>query len=259
MATAMPWIIKRNPTFKNYAQTPLAKLLPEESLRKARRLEAQELQSGVFLSQAGGGFAFHPLPRLAQIAPIHGIVTGDFDADGNDDIYVVQNTHAPIPELGRFDGGLGVLLTGDGRGGFHEVPISQTGLVVPGDARALALLDVDRDGWPEILASRHNAPALLFGNVGCDGRTALRVILQGKVGNSMAIGAQVTLERSDGTRQTRELHAGGGYLSQDTAACFFTLPPSITPRRIIVRWPWGAMSDVATVPHGTTLTLSAER
>jgi enediyne biosynthesis protein E4 len=63
----------------------------------AQRFAATEFRSGVFLSQPDGTYRFEPLPRIAQISPIQGLVAGDFDGDGNADIYAVQNSYSPIP------------------------------------------------------------------------------------------------------------------------------------------------------------------
>ena len=76
----------------------------DDALARARRFEATELRSGVFLSQPGGTYRFAPLPRLAQIAPIQGLVAGDFNGDGRADLFAAQNSFAPNPGLGRFSG-----------------------------------------------------------------------------------------------------------------------------------------------------------
>ena len=43
------------------------------------------------MSQADGTYRFEPLPRIAQIAQLQGMVAGDFDGDGHADIFAVQN------------------------------------------------------------------------------------------------------------------------------------------------------------------------
>ena len=42
----------------------------------------------------------------SQVAPWQGIAAEDFDGDGRADLYVAQNSFAPAPLVGRFDGGL---------------------------------------------------------------------------------------------------------------------------------------------------------
>jgi hypothetical protein len=123
------------------------------------------------------------------------------------------------------------------------VPHAENALIVPGDAKALVAFDLDDDGWPDFLVSRNNETALAFRNRGVAGRNPLRVALRGPAGNPTAVGARISLELADGSTQTAEVHAGSGFCSQSTAACFFGYPDSNPPRRIRVRWPSGAMSE----------------
>ncbi len=265
LGAVIPSILKRYPRNDFYARATLGEIFGDDKLAKAQRFAATELRSGVFLSQPGGAqggsargiFRFEPLPRLAQIAPVQGIVAGDFDGDGHADIYVVQNSYAPIPAVGRFDGGLSQLLRGDGHGHFAAVPPVDSNLIVPGDAKALAVLDLDRDGWPDFLVSRNNSTTLAFHNNGVAGRKSLRVQLHGPAGNPTAIGARITIELTDGSTQTSEVYAGSGYYSQSTAACFFGYPVRTPPKRMHVRWPSGATTDHEVAPGSSELTLSA--
>jgi len=256
LGASIPSVLKRFPRSNNYARSTLGEILGEEKLAAARRFAATELQSGVFLSQADGTYRFEPLPRLAQIAPLQGLVAGDFDGDGHADVYAVQNSYAPIPAVGRFDGGLSQFLRGDGRGHFTPVPVAESGLLVPGDAKALAVLDFGQDGWPDFLVSRNNNTTLAFRNRGVPGRHLLRIQLQGASGNPTAVGARIAVELADGSTQTSEVYAGSGYYSQSTAANFFGYADSNPPRRIRVRWPTGSTADYVVAPGASNLTLS---
>jgi len=247
LGAVMRSVLKRYPKTDDYAKATLAEIVGEKKLAAAQRFAATQFNSGVFLSQPDGTFHFEPLPRIAQIAPIDGLVAGDFDGDGLADLYLVQNSYAPIPSIGRFDGGVSQLLRGNGRGQFVPVPPSESNLVVTGDAKALVVLDVDQDGWPDFLITRNNQTTLAYRNTGVAGRHFLRVWLRGAPGNPTAIGARVMVETADGLTQTSEIYAGSGYYSQSSATCFFGYKEGNPPKKVRIRWPSG-QTTVETLP-----------
>ena len=249
IGASVPAVLKRFPTYDGYSRATLQEILGPDRLAQARRYAATELRSGVFLSQPDGTYRFEPLPRIAQIAPLQGMVAGDFDGSGHLGVYAVQNSFAPIPAVGRFDGGLSQLLSGDGRGHLTPVPPLESGLVVPGDAKALAVADVGRDGWPGFVVTRNNDTPLVFRNRGVAGREPLRITLRGPAGNPSAVGARVTVELEDGSTETLEVYAGSGAYSQSSAACAFGYPDANPARKVRVRWPTGTTSEEA-VPAG---------
>ena len=253
----IPSIMRRFPTNASYARATLGGILGSEKLAKAASYSASELRSGVFLSQPDGSYKFEPLPRIAQIAPLQGIVAGDFDGDGHADIYAVQNSYAPNPSVGRFAGGLSQLLLGDGHGHFSPVPPAESGLVVSGDAKALAVLDVDLSGRPGFLVTLNDDATLAFRNNGAPGGGFLRVALRGPVGNPSCVGARITLILADGSQQATEVYAGSGYYSQSSAACFFGYRGSNPPATIRVRWPRGGSSEQKVPAGESTVTLSS--
>lgn len=258
VSAALPSVRRRLPTYAAYAAASLADIVGDERLQSAHRVEATEFRSGIFLSSdatAERPFEFQVLPRMAQLAPIFGLVAGDFNADGNADLYAVQNTHAPHPEIGRFAGGLGQLLHGDGRGNFDAIAAHASGLVVPGEARALAVTDMDEDGRADFVVTRQNATVLAFRNRSGAPNNAFIVRLVGEVGNLSAIGARITVTTESGKRTAAEIHAGGGYLTQSTAGAIFGFTDDDRPREITVAWPDGSMSTHLYRPGETTLLL----
>jgi len=246
LGAAIPSVLQRYRWNNDYARATLPEILGAHRLAAATRLAATELRCGVFLSQPDGRYRFEPLPRIAQIAPADGIVAGDFDGDGHADIYIVQNSYAPAPAIGRFDGGLSQLLRGDGHGHFTPMPPIESGLVVPGDAKALAVLDLGYDAWPGFVVSRNGEATLAFRNRGVAGGHSLRVVLEGRPGNPHAVGARVTAEYADGATQTGEVCAGSGYYSQSTADLFFGSTDGNPLKRLRIRWPSGS----TTTGHG---------
>jgi hypothetical protein len=111
---------------------------------------------------------------------------------------------------------------------------------VPGDGKALVVTDLKEDGWPDLVASRNDDPALAFRNQGRADYHSFRVFLEGNPGNPTAIGARLILTLADGSTQSAEVAAGSGYLSQSSPACFFSYPAGSPPSQITVRWPDGS-------------------
>ncbi|MEO6004411.1 MAG: VCBS repeat-containing protein [Opitutus sp.] len=159
---AFPWLPKKFPTYKAYAKAQITDLFSSDRLASVRRLAATELASGVFVQEANGTFVFHELPRAAQIAPINAIIARDLDGDGVMDLYCVGNNFGPEPNTGRFDGSLGVLLKGDGHGNFSALSPSDSGLIVPGDARAAVAFSDGQSKRPCVVVARCDGPLLLF-------------------------------------------------------------------------------------------------
>ena len=256
LSIAVP-TIKRQFRFTNdYAAATLEEIVDPEKLAAASRFEATEFRSGVFLSGADGRFTFSTLPRLAQIAPAQGMVAGDFNTDGLTDLYMVQNSFAPIPVTGRFDGGISQVLWGDGQGGFAPGRASGgQALTVTGDAKALVTLDFNNDAWPDFLVSRNNATTVGFPSfIGMfSPPPRLRVSLAGPPGNATGVGARVSLHLTDGSVRVAEVAAGGGYMSQSAPDLFFAIPPSNPATELTVRWPDGIETRHPVPASGTTL------
>jgi hypothetical protein len=163
LAQSFPWLRQKFPTFAEFSRATVESIFPPERLRSATRLAATELASGIFTQQADGTFKFAPLPRPAQLAPINGFVVADLDGDGFADLYCVGNFFGPEPMTGRFDGGVSLLLRGDGHGHFTPVSPAESGLVAVGDARAVARLSPANPGEsPRLAVAQSQGPLLLF-------------------------------------------------------------------------------------------------
>jgi len=73
------------------------------------------------------------------------------------------------------------------------------------------------------------------------------VRLIGPSGNPSAVGAIVRLVSGSKMGPSREVHAGAGYWSQDSAVQVLSLPEA--PTHLWVRWPGGREQTVA-IPAG---------
>ena len=82
------------------------------------------------------------------------------------------------------------------------------------DSRSFALADLDHDGRLEVILKNRNAPQLrILHNAMKDIGGSISFRLRGKKSNRDAIGTSITVE-AGGTRQTRYLQAGSGFLAQ---------------------------------------------
>jgi hypothetical protein len=151
LSKAMPSLKQNFPTFHQFAGAAIEDLFTMERLRRAHRREANTFESGVLINNGRASFEFAALPSLAQIAPARDVELVDLNADGKLDLVIAQNDFSPQRETGRMDGGVSLLLLGDGKGGFDPLWPNRSGIMVAGEARRLAVTDLNRDGRLDIV------------------------------------------------------------------------------------------------------------
>ncbi len=230
---ALPFVAARAPTFRAYGEAGIEDLLGPH-LEKTRRLEAAVLDSLILLNR-GDFFEVRPLPVEAQFAPAFGAAVADFDGDGREDLFLAQNFFGVEPESSRYDAGRGLMLRGDGAGGFTAWSGEASGIKLHGEQRAAAVADFDGDGRADLAVTQYRGATALFHNRAA--RPGLRVRLEGPPGNPGAIGAALRVGREEQFGPAREAHSGSGAGAQDAATLVLALPEGAN--RIQVRWPGG--------------------
>jgi len=243
VARSLPWIIERFSTHEAYAAASVADILAERA-GTAKVLEAAWLETTLFLNR-GDHFEVRVLPMEAQLSPAFGICVGDLDGDGKEDIFLSQNFFAVDGDTPRYDAGRGLCLAGDGLGGFQSMPGQDSGLRIYGEQRGCALADFDNDGRPDLVVTQNGAETKLYQNLGA--KPGLRIRLAGPPGNPNAVGASLRLESGGHLGAVREIHAGSGYWSQDSAVQIMSAPQP--PTQLWVRWPGGKENKVP-IPAG---------
>lgn len=159
---AMPLIREKANTFHQFAISTLSDLYTDTRLNSSLRLEVVELKSGAFLNDGAGKFTFEPLPRLAQIAPSMSSCLADINADGNLDLILAQNFYGPQRETGHMDGGVGLVLAGKGDGSFLPLAARDSGVRVSGDARRVAVVDLNGDKLLDVVFAVNSGPSAAF-------------------------------------------------------------------------------------------------
>ena len=137
----LAYLRDRYTSYAAYADEGLEGVLGAEALKKAGHLTADHLETTLFLNEGGARFRAMPLPQPAQYAPVHVIAVWDADGDGHQDLLLCGNDHHYKLRLGQMDANYGVLLRGDGQGGFGYVPQPQAGFCLKGEVRSLLRLD----------------------------------------------------------------------------------------------------------------------
>jgi enediyne biosynthesis protein E4 len=238
VARALPFLAAKFPTHEAYAKASVEEVLGERAVA-AKVLEAVWLESTVFLNR-GTSFVARPLPVIAQAAPAFGICVADFDGDGNEDIFLAQNFFAVQAEMPRLDAGLGLWLRGNGRGDFTALSAAESGVRIFGEQRGAALADYDGDGRVDLLVGQNGQQTKLFHNSGA--RPGLRVRLVGPSQNPNAIGAVLRLSDRAGAGAAREVQAGSGYWSQNSAVQ--VMSAAARAAQLSVRWPGGGVTNL---------------
>jgi hypothetical protein len=243
--TGLPYLQERVASYGAYANMSVQEIFGA-GLAKAAVLQANTFESMIFTLR-DGKFQGEPLPAEAQFAPAFGVCVGDLDGDGYEDIVLSQNDFALAPSEPRCDAGRGLWLRGDGHGHFTAVPGQQSGIRIYGEQRGCALSDFDGDGRIDLAIGQNGNAIKVLHNVG--GRPALRIRLKGPSGNPNAVGALCRLEAGGVKGAIREVQAGSGYWSQNSAVQVMALPGGRGPSKLWVQWP-GGKTTLADIPLG---------
>src|SRR2546425_6412305 len=134
LTNALPFLKPRYAKYSDYAGQTVEQIFGS-SLNDAVQKQAETFASTIALSNRDGSYTLVPLPREAQIAPLYGILSGDFDHDGKLDLLLAGNFSGVQPEIGSMMASYGLMLRGNGRGGVSPVAAGLSGVVGPRGAR----------------------------------------------------------------------------------------------------------------------------
>ncbi len=133
----LPRMRARFTSYESYADASLTDMFPEADVQSAAHLTANYIATSLFINQGGQSLHLQTLPIEAQYSPVFAISTVDANQDGHSDLLLCgNNSHAKL-RLGKFDANYGILLVGDGKGGFQYIPQAQSGLQLKGDVRSV--------------------------------------------------------------------------------------------------------------------------
>jgi len=159
LTAALPSLKSRYPKYADYARQS-ARDIVGAALDSALVKRVDTFASVLARNNGDGSFTLVPLPREAQIAPVYGILARDFDHDGKLDVLLGGNLAGVQPAFGSMMASYGLLLRGDGTGGFTPVGAAESGFVVPGQTRDIQRLRARRGDL--YIVARNNDRPLFF-------------------------------------------------------------------------------------------------
>ena len=180
-------------------------------------------------------------------APTHkplswGVVFGDFDLDGDLDLYIANGHIYPqadtTPGTGTTFAQRNLLFENEG-GKFRDVTEQAgPGLQVIRSSRGVAVGDIDNDGDLDLVVSNVDAPPTVLRNDSPRRGAWLTVDAPG----ALRVAAEV-----GGKTITRDLLRGGSYLSASDPRFHLGLGPATKVDRLTVTWPGGAKTELTDV------------
>lgn len=157
----LPGLKKKFLTYKDFANADIHQLFTDEQIKDALLLHSNNFKSCFLKNLGHGKFDMQPLPAMAQLSPVFGMVVDDFNSDGNLDVALCGNDYGNEVTNGRYDALNGLVLTGDGKANFIPQPISKSGIYIPGDAKALIKLKGAGNTYL-LAASENRGPFRIF-------------------------------------------------------------------------------------------------
>ena len=131
---------KKYPDFNSFKDQDISQIFSEKERATALVLEANHLETTLFLNENNWNFKAIVLPQEAQLSPVYAISCHDFDADGDLDILLGGNLYKAKPEVGSYDASYGVYLENLGNNKFATTKSSQ-GFSEKGEIRDLQVID----------------------------------------------------------------------------------------------------------------------
>ena len=205
IVSQLPPLKKKFLTYKDFANADIHQMFTADEMKDALVLHANNFKSCYIKNNGNGRFELFSLPAMAQLGPLNGMITDDFNSDGNLDIAITGNDHGNEVTDGKYDALNGLVLLGDGKGNFAAQTILQSGFFVPGDAKALIKLRSADNNY--LLAASQNRGSLkLFHH-----KSANQRLIPLQVPDISAV-----LGYRNGQKQKREINYGSSFLSQSS-------------------------------------------
>jgi hypothetical protein len=190
--------------YKSYANSTIQDIFSAEILKKALIVRANYLNSVFIRNEGNGHFSIKSLPAQAQLSALNGMLTDDFDSDGNLDVLINTNDWSTEVLVGRYDALNGLLLKGDGKGGFTPKSIVESGIFISGNGRGIAKLIGSENKY--LVAASQNRGALKI----------YKLNVENELIKLRPNDLYVEIEYFSGIKRKEEIYYGNSFLSQSS-------------------------------------------
>ena len=120
-----------------FASMEIDQVYGQENLDSSLHYKADTFASSYIENLGNGSFKISALSNMTQLSSINDMLVEDFNGDGHLDVLAVGNLFVSEIETPRNDAGTGVLLLGDGKGGFDPRGVKESGFFVNKDAKKI--------------------------------------------------------------------------------------------------------------------------
>jgi hypothetical protein len=160
LVAQLPYLKKKFLRYKEYKGKMISDIFNPSQLEHAIILNTFTFETSVWINQIDRTFKKANLPVQAQFSPVYSILANDFDGDNNIDILLGGNQYRAKPETGIYDGSYGLLVQGDGKGGFIALSSKESGILVRGEIRSMEKMDYR--GQKIVLIGKNNETVEIF-------------------------------------------------------------------------------------------------
>lgn len=197
-----------------------------------------------------GQCSFQHVSQLMGVTAVGSLFVGfgtvflDADRDGDEDIWVTNGhvikypINSPVKQLPLYFENV------QGQRFVNRAPEAGQYSAAPHLGRGVAKGDLDNDGDIDLVVSHILEPVAVLDNVSPNRNNWLEVHLIGRTSNRSAIGAQLSLSTSAGTR-IRQVSGGGSYLCHSDSRVHWGFPPDVKLNGLTIRWPSGIRQTVS--------------
>ena len=161
MGKQIPSIISKKYTkYNEFAGNTIEDLFGDNELKGATERMVNTFESVYVENKGKGKFEMHFLPALAQVSKVMVLRTEDVDKDGNLDVLLGGNFNGASMYQARYDAFFGLILKGNGKGGFSPMIPTETGFLQDGDVRDIKIVHTPKG--PLYFVTRNSATMQIF-------------------------------------------------------------------------------------------------